>query len=199
MISNNTLEPLVLTTDLILGSVTPLIPRAVFIVPTTDTSVPGEELREEVLTEEILSQALFMGEPETTNVRSVEDHIELTVDENEIFDPGGVGNELPFSGTNYDPEHDSPGYFGVDPLNTEHAATDEDLDNILDLKYVPADPDRAPFFRQLLRNFRDRFTRSFYGETWEGGVHDINLIPGTSPYKGRAFRFSKEHMEVLKK
>jgi hypothetical protein len=117
----------------------------------------------------------------------------LTVDENEIFDPGGdQDNVFPFEDV-----ENSPGYFGVDPLNAEHAATDQDLADILDQDYIPKD--RLPYFLRLLHIYRDRFTRSFYGEVWKGGTHEINLMPGTSPYKGRSFRFSKEHMEVLKK
>ena len=193
MISNNTLETLTLTTDMLLGLASPLLERTLFFIAPEDTVDSEEKQREHESSVELL----IAPQSESEKIPTVEKEGFEVPDENEIFDPGGhecapLEDELPFPPTDMETQQ---GYFGVDPENYEYAATDEDLNAMLG--EIPAS--RIDYFRRLLRRVRDRFTKSFYGEVWEGGRHTINLKPGTAPYKGRSFRFSQEHMELLKK
>ena len=112
-------------------------------------------------------------------------------------DPFEWFREEDFSNINF--EKQPLGFHTVDPANREFAATDEDLFNILDTSEEGIPKDRIPFFKRLLQLNRDIWTNSFYGPIWKGGEHEIHLQPNTVPIKSRTYRFSKEHMEILKK
>jgi len=117
------------------------------------------------------------------------------------YSSGGEDNDLDLEDapwTHHDFVEPHLGFHTVDPINREFAATDEALMNILDTSPEGIPADRAPYFFRLLQRVRDVFTNSFHGPIWQGGEHEIHLKQDTPPIKSRSFRFSKEHMDVLK-
>jgi transposase InsO family protein len=95
------------------------------------------------------------------------------------------------------PSYDSfnRGFVEVDPADIDNAASDEELE----AKISSNVPDEyRPAFLQVLKYYRDVFTRSFRGEPWNIDKFHIDLVPGAAPYKARCFRFCHAHMEALK-
>jgi hypothetical protein len=81
---------------------------------------------------------------DSENEVEIETPVHLSVDENEIFDPGGDHETL----FQYEDVENSPGYLGVDPLYMEYAAADQELEDMLDKDYIPRQ--RLPYFLRFL-------------------------------------------------
>ena len=113
----------------------------------------------------------------STESLEVDPSIELTTDDNPMYDSFNKG------------------FVEVDPADSDNAVSDEELDSKISAN-VPED--YRPAFLQVLKYYRDVFTRSFRGEPWDIDKFHIDLMPGASPYKARCFRFCHAHMEALK-
>jgi hypothetical protein len=137
--------PSTLTTDMVLGMATPLLPRSVLLIPNTESVPDTQDVDDgEPLERDIPEPFVTTRIVDSENEVEIETPVHLSVDENEIFDPGGDHETL----FQYEDVENSPGYLGVDPLYMEYAAADQELEDMLDKDYIPRQ--RLPYFLRFL-------------------------------------------------
>jgi hypothetical protein len=137
--------PSTLTTDMVLGMATPLLPRSVLLIPNTESVPDTQDVDDgEPLERDIPEPFVTTRIVDSENEVEIETPVHLSVDENEIFDPGGDHETL----FQYEDVENSPGYLGVKPLYMEYAAADQELEDMLDKDNIPRQ--RLPYFLRFL-------------------------------------------------
>ena len=176
LLQNLTAAPIHLSLGAILGSVTNLQPRKVYVVHhrAVDEDEPWNN------TEDSLA-GLFQESQDTGENRSGSP-VQEEDPSPELEDPDTTG-----------PMH-GPSLVEIAPEDAGKEVTRQQLESMLDSN-IPLE--RRDQFLALMWRHRDIWTNSF-SRTWDCGQFEIKLKPGSSPYKARTFRFPHAQMEPLR-